>query len=144
MKKLFYKFTAYLVLAFTLILALGACFQKKTYVISESSTKVIITILSAQMDLTEETTLLDYMQSLKTDGQMDFDLKDGMVTSINSIENAADWSQCWMLYTSDSNNANTAWGTVEYNGTLYGSAMWGAESLKVKEGCIYIWYYQAM
>ena len=48
-----------------------------------------------------------------------------------------------MLYTSDSENANEAWGIVEYEGKNYGSATLGAESLPVKSGAIYIWWYQS-
>jgi hypothetical protein len=48
-----------------------------------------------------------------------------------------------MLYTSDTDNANTAWGEVEYKGEVYGSAILGAEALTIKEGCLYIWIFQA-
>ena len=48
----------------------------------------------------------------------------------------------WMLYTSDSENANQEWGTFEYEDSIYGSATLGADALIVKEDCIYIWAYQ--
>jgi hypothetical protein len=48
-----------------------------------------------------------------------------------------------MIYTTDEDNSNTAWGLVEYNGKTYGSAMYGAEELKVKQGESYIWLYQS-
>jgi hypothetical protein len=96
------------------------------------------------MPITEETTLLAYMQALKAKQQdMEFTVEDGMITTINGIANAADWSYCWMLYTSDAENANTAW-AVDYNGNIYGSAIFGAETLIVKDGCVYIWFYQPM
>ena len=144
MKNFLRKISTYLLLAFTFACALCGCFQKKTYVISEVSTQLIITVSSDFMTITEDTTLLDYMQSLQADGQVDFELNNGMIVSINGITNASDWSQCWMLYTSDSENANTVWGTVDYNNNIYGSAIFGAETLKVKDGCVYIWFYQTM
>ena len=64
-----------------------------------------------------------------------------MVVSVNGIANAD--PSYWMLYTSDADNANAAWGTAEYKGEKYGSAMFGAEKLKIKNGEIYIWVYQS-
>jgi hypothetical protein len=48
-----------------------------------------------------------------------------------------------MLYTSDSDNSNVAWGEIEYDSNVYGSAILGAEMLTVKDGCLYIWVYQS-
>ena len=70
-------------------------------------------------------------------------VKDGMIVSVNGIDNPADFSSCWMLYTSDPENSNSAWGTVEYNKVEYGSAVSGAEALKIKPDHIYIWVYQS-
>ncbi len=88
-------------------------------------------------------TLLAFMEELKADGELSFEMGNGMVTSLNNIANKADYSACWMLYTSDSENANEAWGIVEYEEKQYGSATLGAERLTVKEGEIYIWWYQS-
>ncbi len=66
-----------------------------------------------------------------------------MITRINDIANSASENKYWMLYTSDTANANDAWGTVEYKEKTYGSATLGAESLVIKEDCLYIWYYQS-
>ena len=96
------------------------------------------------MPITENTTLMDYMTLLKQEEKLDFETKNGMISSVNGIENPADWSSCWMLYTSDEENANSSWGKVEYEGKIYGSAMFGAESLKVKDNCLYIWVFQSM
>ena len=68
---------------------------------------------------------------------------DGMITSINGIENPADYSSCWMLYTSDAENANASWGTVEFEGAEYGSAISGAETLKIKPDQLYIWVFKS-
>ena len=99
-------------------------------------------VITADEDA-EGKTLLAYMNELKAQDKLSFELKDGMVTSINGKANAADFSSCWMLYTSDSENANEAWGIVEYEEKNYGSAIVGVESLPVKSGEIYIWWYQS-
>ena len=143
MKKLFFKFTAYLVLSFTFLFALGGCFQKPPLVLKPAETYIVIKTDTEQISITENMTLLDYMQELKRDGELEFEIENGMITSVNGIENAADWSNCWMLYTSDADNANTACGTVEYQLSVYGSAMYGAEELKIKDGYLYIWVYQS-
>lgn len=88
-------------------------------------------------------TLLDYMERLQESGDLEFSVVDGMVTCIDGKENDADYNPCWMLYTSDAENANDAWGVVEYDGVLYGSATQGVNALPVKEGCVYIWWYQS-
>ena len=142
MKKLFN--VLFSLLFSVMLLALAGCFAKKDpMVIKESDTYIVITVSSEQMELTATTTLVEYMNALKADGELDFEMENGMVSSVNGIKNPADWSSCWMLYTSDADNANTAWGQVEYKGEVYGSAVLGAESLTVKESCLYIWIYQA-
>jgi hypothetical protein len=87
--------------------------------------------------------LLQYMEQLKEKGELSFEIKDGMITAINGIANPADFSSCWMLYTSDAEYSNSAWGTVEYQGQTYGSAIVGAELLEIKADQLYIWVYQS-
>lgn len=89
-----------------------------------------------------EETVLDVMQYLQADGQFIFAENGGMITSINGKENTADWSYCWMLYTSDAEMANKEWGEIEYNGEKLGSAVLGADFLPVVEGEVYVWYYK--
>ena len=129
-------------LTFVLLFSMVAC-GGETHVIKETDEKIIITVSSKQMELTDSTTLLEYMQSLKKDGEFEFEIVSGMITSINGIENPADWSSCWMLYTNDTELSNSTWGTAEYNGETFGSAIVGAEELIVKNGYKYIWYYQS-
>ena len=127
-----------------MLLALAGCFAKKApMVIKESDTYIVITVSSEQMELTDTTTLVEYMNALKEDGELDFEMANGMVSSVNGIENPADWSSCWMLYTNDTELSNNSWGTAEYNGETFGSAIVGAEELIVKNGYKYIWYYQS-
>lgn len=114
-----------------------AC-KKEPLVIKDSDTFVIVNVETEKTDLT----LANYMASLEEFKEM-FAIIDGMVVSINGIENASDYSSCWMLYTNDYSldASNAAWGTIEYKGKTYNSAAWGAESLIVKNGCAYIWVY---
>ena len=101
---------------------------------------VVITVKEAE----DGVTLLSVMENLQMEGKLTYTCgADGMVTAIEGKENAADWSACWMLYTSDAELANTDWGTVEYNGETYGSAIVGAGALEVIEGGIYIWSYHS-
>lgn len=129
------------IVLFTLLLS-SACGPSEPLVIKESDTYIIINVVSTQVEITENTTLLDYMNSLKEDGQLEFEIENGMINSVNGIKNPSDWSKCWMLYTSDSDNSNSAWGEVEYNGKVYGSAIFGAETLKVKDGFTYVWIFK--
>lgn len=140
------KKTLRVCLSFIVLLTLlvaTACAPSEPLVIKESDTYIVITASEDQMGISDTTTLVDYMTSLKGDGQLSFEINNGMLTSVNGIDNPSDLSSCWMLYTSDIDNANSAWGTIEYNGHVYGSAIFGAESLIVKDGCLYIWVYQS-
>ena len=130
-----------LALALTIALTatlISAC-KKEPLVIKESDTYVIVKVKTDETDLT----LANYMNSLEDYKDM-FVIENGMVISINGIQNASDWSACWMLYTDDYSEeaSNSAWGTLEYQEKTYNSAALGAESLIVKDGCSYIWVYQ--
>ena len=99
---------------------------------------VVITI--SQEASVEGVTLQDYMEQLQEDGELSFTIENGLVTKINGTKNGT--NSFWMLYTNDAENANTAWGTYEYNEVVYSSAILGAETLQIKAGCTYIWVYQ--
>jgi hypothetical protein len=90
-----------------------------------------------------EESLMSVMEELQVDGLISFTVQAGMVTGINGKVNPADFSNCWMLYTSDAEMSNVAWGELEYDGQKLGSAMLGADALPVVEGGLYVWYYQA-
>ena len=141
MKKII-KLISVLTLSVLLLSAVG-CKKEEPLVVKESDTYIVITVSNDQMEIGIDTTLLDYMLSLKSDGQLQFKTTDGMITSVNGISNPADWSSCWMIYTSDNENANVGWGKMDYNGNIYGSAILGAEYLPIKDGCLYIWVFQS-
>lgn len=99
---------------------------------------VVITVVQ-DYDV-EGKTLKDYMDYLVAEDELAYEISDGMIVSLNGKANTA--NSYWMLYTSDEANANTAWGTIEYDGHTYGSATLGAPSLPLAEGAVYVWSYQ--
>lgn len=129
-----------LVMLITCAVLLPGCQKAEPLVIKDSDTYIVIKTTGQE---TADMTLMDYMEELKNKGELEFAVSDGMITSINGIDNPADYSSCWMLYTSDEENANKAWGTVEYDGNEYGSAISGAETLKIKADQLYIWVYKS-
>lgn len=100
---------------------------------------VIITVSSDVLEITGETTLLEYMEVLQENGEITFEEYEGMITAINGIEPSYLDSEFWGLYTNDSDLSNSAWGEFEYDGTAYASAIYGAGSLVIVEGYTYIW-----
>ena len=106
-------------------------------IISSSETRVVISVSKTEGSVT----VLDCMQALKKTGALSFALTGGMVTEINGKANAADFSGCWMLYTSDAEMSNDAWGSITYESQTLGSAILGVETLTVEVGEIYAWEY---
>ena len=124
------------------ILLLAGC-QSEPLVIKESDTCIVLKVTEEAIGGNTDMVLIDYMDTLVKEGKLTCTIENGMVTSINGIDNPADFSSCWMLYTSDADNSNAAWGTVEFEGNQYGSAISGAETLKIKAGQLYIWVYKS-
>lgn len=93
-------------------------------------------------EVEENLTLEEYMDRLQAEGKFSYEQSGGMVISIDGKANDSDYNPCWMLYTSDAENSNAQWGSVEYEGKVYYSASLGMESLIVKSGETYIWWYQ--
>ena len=133
MKK-FSKLIAFLLLVVTAVCLVGCKPKVQTF---ENS--VVIKVDAKYLTIDKDTVFLDYMNKLKEDGEMDFTIVDGMVTSINGTENPADWSKCWMLYTDDEAFSNSQWGEIVVDGKTYYSATLGAESLPIKDGKTYVW-----
>ncbi len=140
MRKILSVALAVMLLACSLLLT--GC-KSEPLVIKDSDTCIVIKPTAESMGDSTDMVLIDYMNKLIESGELTCTIANGMVTSINGIENPADFSSCWMLYTSDAENSNTAWGTVEYDGKEYGSAISGAETLKIKPGQLYIWVFQS-
>ncbi|MGN0804420.1 MAG: DUF4430 domain-containing protein [Candidatus Coproplasma sp.] len=141
MKKLKTSWLALLLCLVTTVLSVCfvGCNKKEGYAIGEVSATdnvVTITIVEASKDAT----LLMAMERAQDDEKLTYSISDGMVTSINGTVQG---NNCyWMLYTDDAENANTGWGTYTYEGQVLGSSIFGAESLTVKVGCVYVWVYE--
>ena len=128
------KLIAIALLAVTAVCLVGCTKKVQTF---ENS--IVIKADAKYFAIDDDTVFLDYMNKLKEDEQITFTIVDGMITSINGVENPADWSKCWMLYTDDEEYANSAWGEVTVDGKTYYSATLGAESLPIKDGKTYVW-----
>lgn len=139
-KKLLSFLLAVMLLASTILLT--AC-RSEPLVIKDSDTYIVVKTTQEAIGDNTDMLLIDYMKTLKDKGELEFEIANGMITSINGIDNPADYSSCWMLYTSDEENSNAGWGTVEYQGKQYGSAVSGAEMLKIKADQLYIWVYKS-
>jgi hypothetical protein len=105
----------------------------------ESTENVVVITVE---EVKDAKSLMDVMEQAKADEKLAFEVSDGMITSINGKANPADWSYCWMVYTSDASMASMEYGTYEYEGKTLGSAVLGAEALPVVDGGIYVWVYQ--
>ena len=125
------------VLAVLICCFIAACGDRTPIKADENT--VIITASDSSFDF-DGKTLKEYMDYLQENQKLTYSISNGMVTTINGKSNTT--NSYWMLYTSDSENANQAWGTFEYEDNIFGSATLGADALIVKENCIYIWAYQ--
>lgn len=107
---------------------------------------VIEADLSAYEFDSETVTLLDYMNKLAEDGKMTFTTSgSGEMTMITAINGTSQTTKSyWMIYTNDDTAgvASTDYGFYEYEGQTLGMANFGAASLNVKDGCVYVWAYQ--
>lgn len=127
------------------LIAVSFCFvgcknegEANATVLSATDTQVVIRIDKTIGDAV----LMDAMEELESKDKLTFTVSEGMITSLNGVENNPEDNYYWMLYTSDGEMANAAWGTLEYDGQTLGSAMAGAEDLIVVEGELYIWIYK--
>ena len=108
------------------------------HIYSQTDTSVALYVENAELG----SGLLDAMYTLQEEGKISFQMQNGMLTELNGKKNTADWSQVWMLYTSDVEFSNTAWGSYLLEDMTLGSAIVGAESLPIKAGEYYVWSYQ--
>ena len=111
------------------------------YTITKSN-ETRVEIYVSDLGDSENCTLIDVMEMLKLGGDLTYEISGGMVTSIEGKANAADFSACWMLYTSDAEMSNAEWGSIQVGEKTLGSAIVGAEALPVAAGEYYVWDYQ--
>ena len=143
MKRRICSIFTFIFVAMLSLCVLAACKKEggsvKATVVETTDTMVVIRVDEVEGD----TTLLQAMEELQKAGELSFTLSGTMVTGINGKANDADYDPCWMLYTSDTELANTEWGTVDYDGKTFGSAIVGAEALTLSEGAYYVWCYKS-
>lgn len=140
MKRKMYALFTLLLSVLMSVCMLVACNKEgsaKAEIVSKTDTMVVMKVNETE----GFATLLDAMNYLKDEGELTFELADGMVSSMEGKANLADWSAGWMLYTSDAEMSNTEWGTIIYEENTYGSAILGAEGLTVSAGEYYVWSY---
>ena len=104
-RKMYALFTLLLTVVMSVCM-LAACDKEgsaKAEIVSKTDTMVVIKVNETE----GFATLLDAMFYLQEEGELTFELTGGMVSSIEGKANPADWSACWMLYTSDAEMSNT-------------------------------------
>lgn len=140
MKRKTYALFTFILSIMAFVCSFTACDKgKATATVKETTeTRVVIEVGEAETNAT----LLSVMETLQKEEKLTFSLIGTMVSGINGKENPADFSSCWMLYTSDAEMSNAEWGTIEYGGKTLGSAILGADALTVVEGGVYVWEYQ--
>ena len=151
MKKGMTKFFMCILTAIIAVFCLVSCNQGGT-------TKAKLEFSNAEqiVMMIEETdgkaTAFDALTSLKDQGLISFEYNESTygayITSINGkaeqiLESTANSSKgySWTLYTSDMQNAYTET-TVTYGDVVCGLSAYGASSLVVKEGALYVWVYE--
>ena len=139
MKRKMYALFTLLLTVIMSVCMLVACDKghAKAEIVSKSDTMVVIKVNETE----GFATLLDAMNYLNDEGELTFEIVGGMISSIEGKANPADFSSCWMLFTSDEEMSNVEWGTTTYNGNTYASAILGAESLTVSAGEYYLLEY---
>jgi|GEM_PF-6856285 len=139
MGKKVFSFLAVLVLAVCVLFGCGA-----EGLPSASATAAVNYVRVAVVDKDsnvlfdeEVSTYSSTLDKVLQEQSIPFTISGGFVTSVYNIENAADWSYCWMFYT---NAAGMTDGTYPYtyDGTAYGSASMGLSELAIKDGATYV------
>ena len=84
----FFRNVVVVVLAVIMAVMFVACRNNNpTGGVTGNDDKVVITINAEYMEITEDTTLLDYMNKLEENGEISFIISDGMITEINGVKN---------------------------------------------------------
>ena len=142
MKRKIVNVATFILAVIMAVFAFASC-QKEGKIEQATLVESTETLVVIKVDKIQgEPTLFDAMTWLQEQGQLSFTITEGMITGINGKNNPADYSACWMVYTSDEDLSNTSWGTFEYQGAILGSAAAGANELPVSVGEYYVWNYQ--
>ncbi|MBQ7368315.1 MAG: hypothetical protein IJW60_01235 [Clostridia bacterium] len=139
MKRKFISLVTLLATVLLSVFCFAACGGKAAAEVVETTDTVVVIRVN---ETDGAATLYDVMEDLQEANELQFELAGTMLKSLNGTANPADFSYCWMLYTSDSEMGNNEWGTYDYNGTILPSAILGGDALIVSAGETYVWVYQ--
>ena len=137
---------ATVLLLFSLFFSLPACSQSgetKVVLVENNDTMVVMKIQSTDGNATA----FDALKNLHDEGKITFTYTvseyGAMIESIGDKQNVSSPTEgySWMLYTSDTEQSSTEFGSITYQGQTLGQAAVGASFLKVKEGEYYVWSY---
>lgn len=131
-----------ILLAFALALcAFAACTKgtAKATVLENNEELLVIRADETKDDVSLENVLND----LKKSGEIQYEISDGFITSVNGRANDPNSNGYWFVYTSLTTYkgvtySDTSWGTYSYDGTDYSSATVGVDGLPMIEGNLYI------
>ncbi len=119
----------------------AGCFGggEANYYVEVSSEELVVFVAE---DISGDMSWKDYFDGLKNAGEITYSLSEGMLSELNGVSNASDYSSCWMLY-SDLTEldgviyGNAEWGTYDYDGRQLVSCAYGLELMPVIEGYAY-------
>ncbi len=147
-KRIFLTLSATAALLLSLSLCLAACSQRHT-----AAYEVVVNrgeqFIFTATDVEGNVSLYDALVQLREEERVAFDGYTGdygfTLTAVNGIENKADWSACWMIYTDLTEYGGVIYATPEYTFTYgdktYAQATYGASSLPVVAGYTYALHY---
>lgn len=107
----------------------------------------VVIVPSEEVLALDGATLADYLAAMKERGLISYTMENGMLTEVNGKKNRSTGTssaECWMIYTSDPDYSNAAFGTLTYDGVVYPSASLGAESIVLSKSFVYLLAYHTV
>lgn len=123
------------VIVLSCVLAFTACVNDP---VQQTDSAVFVTVGTKYMSDLKDKTLKNYLDVLVEKELISYELEGTMVVTINGLTAKAEDNAYWMIYSNDSDNTNTEWGTYEYEGVTYASTTLGIVDLPIKDGCTYV------
>jgi hypothetical protein len=142
------KFLTLFLAIFASLIVLSACGTKNVVTTTiDDSTAVIVVADSSVMEISEKTTFKDYLDALKTKGDIDFEGYESSygfyITSINGTAESTTDKTYWAVFVdftqldNDSTIYATDYQTVTYKDKTLYSASYGVSGLPCVEGHTY-------
>ena len=105
------------------------------------------TVVLTPTDEYEGRVLADYMEHLKSIGELNYVMtgegESGYISSLDGVEQSSADGLYWFLYTNDPLQEPTAFGSMEYRGETFWSPNKGVGTLEIVSGCKYLWIYKS-